>query len=85
MKSFEETPGNQEDLLNKLVKLQETPEKGGEPETSSIIFATNKEIVDWAERLGDPVLTTAMLDRILYHAKCYSFRGESYQLKHPDL
>ena len=35
--------------------------------------------------MGDPVLTTAMLDRILHHAKCYSFRGESYRLKHPDL
>ena len=54
-------------------------------ETSSIIFTTNKEIVDWAEMMGDPVLTTAMLDRILHHAKCYSFRGESYRLKHPDL
>ena len=54
-------------------------------ETSSFIFTTNKEIVDWAEMMGDPVLTTAMLDRILHHAKCYSFRGESYRLKHPDL
>ena len=54
-------------------------------ETSSIIFTTNKESVDWAEMMGDPVLTTAMLDRILHHAKCYSFRGESYRLKHPDL
>lgn len=54
-------------------------------ETSSIIFTTNKEIVDWAEMMGDPVLTTAMLDRILHHARCYSFKGESYRLKHPDL
>ena len=54
-------------------------------ETSSIIFTTNKEITDWAEMMGDPVLTTALLDRILHHASCYSFRGESYRLKHPDL
>lgn len=54
-------------------------------ETSSIIFTTNKEITDWAEMMGDPVLTTALLDRILHHAKCYSFKGESYRLKHPDL
>ncbi len=54
-------------------------------ETSSIIFTTNKEIMDWAEMMGDPVLTTALLDRILHHASCYSFRGESYRLKHPDL
>jgi len=54
-------------------------------ETSSIIFTTNKEIVDWAEMVGDPVLTTALLDRILHHAKCFSLRGESYRLKHPEL
>ena len=54
-------------------------------ETASIIFTTNKEIMDWAEMMGDPVLTTAMLDRILHHASCFSFRGESYRLKHPDI
>lgn len=53
-------------------------------ETSSIIFTTNKEIVDWAEIMGDPVLTAAMLDRILHHARCFSFRGKSYRLKHPE-
>ena len=35
--------------------------------------------------MGDQVLTTAMLDRILHHARCYSLRGESYRLKHPEL
>ena len=54
-------------------------------ETSSIIFTTNKEIMDWAEMMGDPVLTTALLDRILHHANCYSFCGDSYRIKHPDI
>lgn len=54
-------------------------------ETTSIIFTTNKEISEWAEMMGDPVLTTAMLDRILHHAKCFSLRGTSYRLKHPEL
>ena len=54
-------------------------------ETSSLVFTTNKEIMDWAEMIGDLVLTTAMLDRILHHVSCYSFRGESYRLKHPDM
>ena len=53
-------------------------------ETSSIIFTTNKEITDWAEMMGDPVLTTALLDRILHRAKCFSFKGQSYRLKNPD-
>jgi DNA replication protein DnaC len=54
-------------------------------ESASIVFTTNKEITDWAEMMGDPVLTTALLDRILHHAKCFSLRGESYRLKHPEL
>jgi len=54
-------------------------------ERASLIFTTNKQIPEWAEMMGDPVLTTAMMDRILHHARCYSLRGESYRLKHPEL
>ena len=54
-------------------------------ERASIIITTNKEIPDWVEVMGDPILTTAILDRILHHARCFSFKGESYRLKHPDV
>jgi len=54
-------------------------------ETASIVFTTNKEITEWSEMMGDPVLTTALLDRILHHAKCFSLKGESYRLKHPEM
>jgi len=54
-------------------------------ERSSLIITTNKAIPEWAEVMGDPVLTTALLDRILHHARCFSFEGESYRLKHPDV
>ena len=54
-------------------------------ERSSMIFTTNKEITQWEEFMGDQVLTTAILDRILHHARCFSLRGESYRLKHPEL
>jgi len=54
-------------------------------EKSSIIFTTNKEIPEWVEMMGDPVLTAAMLDRILHHSRCFSLKGESYRLKHPEL
>ncbi len=53
-------------------------------ERTSIIFTTNKEIGQWAEVMGDPILTTALLDRILHHSKCFSLRGESYRIKHPQ-
>jgi len=54
-------------------------------ERRSIIFTTNKEIPEWAEMMGDPVLTTAMMDRILHRARCFSLKGESYRLKYPEL
>lgn len=54
-------------------------------ETASLVFTTNKEITDWSEMMGDPVLTTALLDRILHHARCFSLKGESYRLRHPEI
>jgi DNA replication protein DnaC len=54
-------------------------------ERASLIVTTNKEIPEWAEVMGDPVLTTAILDRILHHARCFSLKGESYRLKYPDV
>ena len=54
-------------------------------ERQAVIFTTNKDIPEWAEMMGDPVLTTAMMDRILHHARCFSLKGESYRLKYPDL
>ena len=52
-------------------------------ERSSLILTTNKSLHEWAEMMGDPVLTTALLDRLLHRARCYSLSGESYRLKHP--
>ena len=48
---------------------------------ASLIFTTNKNIDEWAEVMGDPILTAALLDRILENARCFSLRGESYRLK----
>ncbi len=39
---------------------------------------------DWAELMGDPVITTAILDRIAYHSEIFNLSGESYRLKHRD-
>jgi len=50
-------------------------------ERPSLIFTTNKNIDEWTEVMGDPVLTTALLDRILENARCFSLRGQPYRLK----
>jgi DNA replication protein DnaC len=52
-------------------------------ERGAMVFTTNKDVADWAEVMGDPTLTKAMLDRVLHHAHCFYLRGESYRLKHP--
>jgi hypothetical protein len=37
--------------------------------------------VDWRELLGDDVLATATLDRLLHHATTVNIKRESYRLK----
>lgn len=54
-------------------------------ERSSIAFTTNKAISEWSEVIGDPILTSALLDRVLHHSHCFSLKGTSYRLKHPDM
>jgi len=50
-------------------------------EKSSIIITSNKSFDEWAEMLGDQVMTTAMLDRLLHHARIFTLDGDSYRLK----
>jgi DNA replication protein DnaC len=50
-------------------------------EKSSIIITSNKNFDCWAEMMGDDVLTTALLDRLLHKAKIYNLDGESYRLQ----
>ena len=44
-----------------------------------LIFTTNVEEKHWAEYLGDPVSTRAILDRIFHHAVKIEIRGPSYR------
>ena len=45
----------------------------------SLIFTTNVEEPDWAEFLGDPITTTAILDRIHHHSVIVDIDGPSYR------
>lgn len=49
-------------------------------ERTSIIVTSNKGFDQWSEMMGDEVMTTAMLDRLLHHAKIFSISGESYRI-----
>ena len=50
-------------------------------ERGSIILTPNKGFADWGELLGDTVIATAVLDRLLHHSHVLNIRGESYRLK----
>jgi len=46
-----------------------------------LIVTSNKSFESWAEMMGDKVMTTALLDRLLHHAKVFTLDGESYRIK----
>lgn len=50
-------------------------------EKSSTIITTNLTFSKWAEVFGDPVLTNALLDRLLHHSSVLNINGPSYRLK----
>jgi IstB-like ATP binding protein len=46
-----------------------------------IVLTSNKGFNDWGELMGDPILATAMLDRLLHHSHILNIRGNSYRLR----
>lgn len=50
-------------------------------ERGSIILTSNKSYSDWGSVFGDPIIATAILDRLLHHSTTINIRGESYRLK----
>lgn len=50
-------------------------------EKASVVITSNKSFDAWAEMMGDTVMTTALLDRLLHHAKVFTLDGESYRIK----
>lgn len=50
-------------------------------EHGSIILTSNTSFAGWGNLLGDEVLATALLDRLLHHAEVISINGRSYRMK----
>lgn len=48
---------------------------------SSVILTSNKSFAEWGEVLGDAVVATAILDRLLHYSHVLNIRGESYRLR----
>ena len=50
-------------------------------ERASMIVTSNKSFLDWGEIFNDPVLATAVLDRLLHYSTTLNIKGDSYRLK----
>ena len=55
-------------------------------EKGAMILTSNRGFGEWGEVFGDPVVATALLDRLLHHAVVIQIEGSSYRLRqHADL
>ncbi|MGD9897103.1 MAG: IS21-like element helper ATPase IstB [Candidatus Methylacidiphilaceae bacterium] len=50
-------------------------------ERGSLLITSNRNVSEWGTVFGDPVVATAILDRLLHHSHVITIRGESYRLK----
>jgi IstB-like ATP binding protein len=51
-----------------------------------MILTSNRGFAEWGDIFGDPVVATALLDRLLHHAAVIQIEGSSYRLReHADL
>ena len=50
-------------------------------ERGPMILTSNQSFGSWGDVFGDPVIATAILDRVLHHAITINIRGNSYRLK----
>jgi DNA replication protein DnaC len=55
-------------------------------ERGAMVLTSNRGFSEWGELFGDPVVATALLDRLLHHAVVIRIEGASYRLRrHADL
>jgi DNA replication protein DnaC len=51
-------------------------------ERTSTVITSNKSFSEWEEMFGDPVIASAMLDRLLHHCRVINIKGNSYRMRH---
>jgi DNA replication protein DnaC len=46
-----------------------------------MLITSNRSVGEWGTVFGDPVVATAILDRLLHHSQIITIRGDSYRLR----
>jgi DNA replication protein DnaC len=50
-------------------------------ETSAMLITSNRSVAEWGTVFADPVVATAILDRLLHHSHVLTIRGDSYRVR----
>lgn len=50
-------------------------------ETGAMLLTSNRSVAEWGAVFGDPIVATAILDRLLHHSHVLTIRGDSYRLR----
>jgi DNA replication protein DnaC len=50
-------------------------------ERGSLLITSNRSVGEWGGVFGDPVVATAILDRLLHHSHVLTIRGDSFRLR----
>lgn len=46
-----------------------------------MILTSNRGFAEWGDVFGDPIVATALLDRLLHHAVVVQIEGSSYRMR----
>jgi DNA replication protein DnaC len=50
-------------------------------ERGAMILTSNRGFAEWGDVFGDPIVATALLDRLLHHAVVVQIEGSSYRMR----
>ncbi len=59
----------------------DVPQAADGASTWSTTTTWNRSVGEWGAVFGDPVVATAILDRLLHHSHVITIRGDSYRLR----
>ena len=46
-----------------------------------MLITSNRSVAEWGAVFADPIVPTAILDRLLHHSHVLTIRGDSYRLR----